>query len=118
MLASKTKIAGKVLPKKLHQAARSGKADDVRNSVALASMAAGVASGVNWSKKLKRDSDPEKAKMTAKSKAENLAKAMRGDFDKGMVSSSVVRTPSGAKTLRRATHATRRAKMIRPKVKS
>ena len=75
-LAGKTKAAGKVLPKRLHRDLQSSKGDDVRNSVALASMVAGTASGVNWSKKLRRDADPEKAAMKDQEKALNLAKAM------------------------------------------
>ena len=114
MLAGKTKLAGKVLPHKLHLALKTGKADDARNTVALASMLTGVASGVNWSKKLRRDADPEAA-AAAQTKAANLAKAMSGDVTKGIIPSAVARTAStGALTMRRAGYR-RAGKMLRPR---
>lgn len=106
-IAGKSKAAGKVLPKRLHTYLKSGKGDDVRNSVALASMVAGTASGVNWSKKLRRDADPEKAAAESKEKAANLAKAW--------ASSTVVRGARGALSTRRATFRGPARRLARPK---
>lgn len=95
MLAGKTKAAKKVLGPKIHRKLQSGKADDLRNTVALASMVSGVASGVNWSKKLAADAKKASAAASGGDgveKAANYAAAM--DISKGIV-------PSGARaTLR------------------
>lgn len=112
-IAGKSKAAGKVLPKRLHTYLKSGKGDDVRNSVALASMVAGTASGVNWSKKLRRDADPEK-KM-AEEKALNLAKAMSADLEKAWVPSTTVRAARGALSTRRASFRGPAKRLARPK---
>jgi hypothetical protein len=106
-IAGKSKAAGKVLPKKLHRYLQSGKGDDVRNSVALASMVAGTASGVNWSKKLRRDADPNKAVVSEQEKALNLAKAW--------VPSTTVRGVAGALSTRRASFRGPAKKLARPK---
>jgi hypothetical protein len=98
LLAGKTKAAGKVLPKALHHKLQSGKADDVRNAVALASMVAGVASGVHWSKKLKEDS--EKPVIV---KADNLARVIPVDLEKGIRVSGLARIPGGGYAFRNAT---------------
>jgi len=112
-IAGKSKAAGKVLPKRLHRYLQSGKGDDVRNSVALASMVAGTASGVNWSKKLRRDADPERA-MTQE-KALNLAKAMNTDLEKAWVPSTTVRAARGALSTRRASFRGPAKRLARPK---
>jgi hypothetical protein len=104
-LAGKTKAAGKVMPKRLHRALQSSKSDDVRNSVALASMVAGTMSGINWSKKLKRDADPVKA--AAQDRALNLAKAWNP--------STTVRGTAGALSTRRASFRGPAKKLVRPK---
>ena len=109
MLAGKTKLARKVMPAKLHAKLQSGKADDVRNSIALASMIGGVASGAHWSKKLKRDA--QASVPTPQQQAENLAKAMMGSPG-GLTRSSVVRSIRGP-VIRRASY--RRAPMPRPR---
>lgn len=110
-IAGKTKAAGRVLPKKLHHKLQSSKSDDIRNSIALASMVAGTASGVNWSKKLRRDADPAKAQENAL----NLAKAMNADLEKGWMGPAMVRAPGGALRMRRASFRGPAKKMLRPK---
>jgi hypothetical protein len=114
-IAGKTKTAGKVLPKKVHRALRSGKADDVRNSIALASMLGGVYSGINWSKKLRSDaqSPPEgtpAAQREAMRRAVNYAAAM--DIEKGIVPSSIMPTIRGLR-MRRSYY--RRTPLPRPR---
>lgn len=112
-IAGKTKAAGKVLPKKLHRKLQSHRSDDIRNSIALASMVAGTASGVNWSKKLRRDADPEK-KMTQE-QALNLAKAMNVELEKAWVPSTTVRLGQGALATRRASFRGPAKRLARPK---
>jgi hypothetical protein len=114
MLAGKTRAAKAVLPKKLHAKLQSGKADDLRNSVALASMIGGVASGAHWSKKLKRDADPAQ-------RAANLATASKADIEKALglrprsplFPSSVVNRASGKAFMRRGGY--RRTPLPRPR---
>lgn len=122
-LAGKTKLAGKVLPKRAHKALNTARADDIRNTIALASMTSGVLSGIHWSGKLKRDADPEAAKRDAAAKAKNLAKAMSGDIAEdiakrlgvpgGIRRATRVRLPRGGMAMRRSSYS--RAPMPRPR---
>ena len=98
MLGGKTKAGKKILPKALHKKLKTGKADDVRNSIALASMVGGVASGAHWSKKLKSDAKkpPEQPKVIVvpQDAAVNYAKAMH--IEKGVVTATVRNGVRGA----------------------
>ena len=91
MLAGKTKAGKKVLPKKLYQKLNTERADDLRNTVALASMIGGVASGAHWSKKLKSDAERPAAPAVPvpQDKALNMAKAMGTDIDKALVAGGI-----------------------------
>lgn len=109
MLAGKTKAAKKVLPKKVHEALRSGNADDVRNTIALASMVGGVASGIHWSKKLKSDAQNAEPVQNRLAKAAAVAEHM--EIGKGIVASGYARTIRGVRP-RRAYY--RRASLPRP----
>lgn len=100
MLAGKTKSAKKVLPKGVHRKLQSGKADDLRNTIALASMVGGVASGAHWSKKLKRDAEKP---VTPQEAAANLATASKADIEKAIVAAGVGRSPTGKLFMRNAT---------------
>lgn len=114
MLAGKTRAAKRFLPKRTYKKLQSGKADDLRNTIALASMIGGVASGAHWSKKLKRDADPVQ-------QANNLAKAMAEDIEKALglrprsplFPSSVVNRANGQAFMRRGGY--RRTPLPRPR---
>lgn len=113
MLAGKTKVGGRVLPKKVRDKLRTERADDVRNTIALAGMVGGVASGANWARKLKRDTDPSRPVVTPEQKAANLAAAMKTDLSKGWSRSTTVRRPMGAISRRRASFRGPAKKLVR-----
>ena len=120
MLAGKTKVGRKVLPAAIHSRLTSARADDVRNSIAMASMLGGVASGASWYKRLNQDS------MTADQRAEyehrkatNMAMAMRpqiqGEIDKAYAMPTSVST--AYRTGRQGSRVLRRATLRRPRVR-
>jgi hypothetical protein len=122
MLAGKTKAGKKILGVKLHHKLQSGRADDLRNSIALASMISGVASGVNWQKKLRADA--EKPPLTPRQKAANIAAASQPQIEKallekGIRSSTVVRGLSamGLPVLRTRKSYYRRTPLTRPRLR-
>jgi hypothetical protein len=114
MLAGKTRAAKRFLPKPTYKKLQSGKADDLRNTIALASMVGGVASGAHWSKKLKRDATPEQ-------QAANLATASKADIEKALglkprsplFPSSIVNRANGQAFMRRGGY--RRTPLPRPR---
>lgn len=96
-LAGKSKAAGKVLPKRLHRALQSDKADDVRNTVALASMLGGTASGIHWTKRLSQDAtDPQvrasNVSRAVKREVKQAVESEKAKLAKGMRQAAVVRT--------------------------
>lgn len=100
-LAAKRKIAGKVLPARLHERMKSSNADDIRNTIALTGMTSGVVSGIHWSKKLREDAKPpEEREREALKNAKNYALATKDDVVKGMVSSGVAFTRRGLRPRR------------------
>lgn len=117
MLAAKTKMGKKVLPKKITQAANSGKGDDIRNTVALASMITGAASGRKWAKKMDTDVKVSHAVREGKVTPEqvaNMATAKKEELAKALIPSGVVRYPSGIARTRVASFR-RGSRMLRPR---
>ena len=122
-LAGKTKLGKKVLSQKMYDRMRSSQADDIRNTIALASMAGGAASGVHWAKKLR--SDAEKPPLTPRQKAANIAAASKPDIEKallekGISTSTVVRGLSamGLPTVRVRRASYRRRPLPRARLRS
>jgi len=121
-LAGKTKLGKKVLSPKMYERMKSGKADDIRNTIALASMAGGAASGVHWAKKLR--SDAEKPPLTPRQKAANVAAASKPEIEKallekGISTSTVVRgwSSRGLPVVRVRRAAYRRTPLTRPRLR-
>lgn len=113
LMAGKTKAARKVIPKKLHKKLSSEKADDVRNSIALASMVTGALSARKWANKMRDDVAVTNA-VESIDQANNLAKAIGDDVFKGIIPSAIVRYPSGISRTRAASFR-RGSKMLRPR---
>ncbi len=116
-LAGKTKVAGKVLPRKVHAALRTDKADDVRNTIALASMVGGTVSGLNWRTRLSSDAmDPQvRASNVSRAVKREVTRAVESEKEKlakGMVSPTTA-TTWGREGMKR--HA-RRGYYARPKL--
>lgn len=116
MLAAKTKAGKKILPKKVHRKLNTARADDVRNTIALASLATGAVSSHKWANKMKRDVQVAEAVNSGQVTPEmvkEVADAHHSGVAKALIPSSIVRYPSGISRMRGASY--RRRLMPRPR---